>query len=551
MAESEVHIVRALQQVGCEVPEDMTLASFDAAMLRSAIYVCLEKIKPEIKLPAQITDDSLASVKFRVTQQLVDIIKGCGFIGELGYNQLLYPSAKDTRGVLAWLVERLPRQTTTTTLSKAELFRADIQAALKTWTQPRLPLCLRRSQLPTPFEAVTLKMSKPMSQQVTPDTMLPSIIESTRVFSQKKKTVSSKATAERLQDFRKIIMDGLNGVVGAEVPEEPAAEQVTGELSRLEQMAMYQHEDAVIETTDTDGDLSKADVDTLVAMSGDLKSRRADLAATALAAENKRSAFADEIETAEKSIAEQARALEKLAVAQEMAADPDVDEKLDAQEAKVSGKLERMQSEWKEAKDALISDLAAVQQSIDTMDSELEATAEQAKERKAEARTLLETLRQKEAAMEQAAGGTNVRESIIESIRDLRRSVAKQLAELDSVKVEVRERKIEYDAAAEKSAASYAAVKEAMSRPGKAADKQAFAELARSRLNKVHGVFKHLERLTENIAATEQKIVETERLAATEGQAAGEVPVESVARDLEALRAENKALMEQLKARQE
>jgi hypothetical protein len=33
-----------------------------------------------------------------------------GFTGEIGYNQLLYPNEKDTRRLLQFLVQRLPKQ---------------------------------------------------------------------------------------------------------------------------------------------------------------------------------------------------------------------------------------------------------------------------------------------------------------------------------------------------------------------------------------------------------------------------------------------------------
>lgn len=36
-------------------------------------------------------------------------IKELGFLGDCGYNQLLYPVEAQTRGLLNWLVQRLPR----------------------------------------------------------------------------------------------------------------------------------------------------------------------------------------------------------------------------------------------------------------------------------------------------------------------------------------------------------------------------------------------------------------------------------------------------------
>ncbi len=36
-------------------------------------------------------------------------IKGLGYTGECGYNQILYPTESQSKALLSWLVQKLPR----------------------------------------------------------------------------------------------------------------------------------------------------------------------------------------------------------------------------------------------------------------------------------------------------------------------------------------------------------------------------------------------------------------------------------------------------------
>jgi hypothetical protein len=49
------------------------------------------------------------ATKHRICTSIAAKIKELGFLGEMGYNQLLYPTASHTRAMLNWLVQKLPR----------------------------------------------------------------------------------------------------------------------------------------------------------------------------------------------------------------------------------------------------------------------------------------------------------------------------------------------------------------------------------------------------------------------------------------------------------
>ena len=75
------------------------------------------------------------SQKVNVTSELANVIKvnleieylnrqACGYKGDLGYHQLVYPSAGELRKLLMWLVDNVPKTSIDTDASgKAGLFR--------------------------------------------------------------------------------------------------------------------------------------------------------------------------------------------------------------------------------------------------------------------------------------------------------------------------------------------------------------------------------------------------------------------------------------------
>jgi hypothetical protein len=53
------------------------------------------------------------SARFRVGTSLAAAVKTLGYSAELGYNNFLYPNENDARALLMWLVDRLPKDTAT------------------------------------------------------------------------------------------------------------------------------------------------------------------------------------------------------------------------------------------------------------------------------------------------------------------------------------------------------------------------------------------------------------------------------------------------------
>jgi hypothetical protein len=56
-----------------------------------------------VKLPKNI------AARHRICAFIASTVKENGFIGDCGYNQLLYPVENQTRKLLEWVVEKLPK----------------------------------------------------------------------------------------------------------------------------------------------------------------------------------------------------------------------------------------------------------------------------------------------------------------------------------------------------------------------------------------------------------------------------------------------------------
>lgn len=73
----------------------------------------------------------------RLCAQLGDKFKELGYTRECGYSSFLYPSEKDTRLMLLWLVERLPKtgdEGTEDILGPNALLNRSIAERLTSWT---------------------------------------------------------------------------------------------------------------------------------------------------------------------------------------------------------------------------------------------------------------------------------------------------------------------------------------------------------------------------------------------------------------------------------
>lgn len=101
-------IIPILSEIGCTFENDVkTIIGFNSQQFVQAASRMVMKIKPEQPIPHRLPKSKAA--RFRVCTTLASAIQELGFEGDLGYEKFLYPNDKDTRAVLIWLMNKLPK----------------------------------------------------------------------------------------------------------------------------------------------------------------------------------------------------------------------------------------------------------------------------------------------------------------------------------------------------------------------------------------------------------------------------------------------------------
>lgn len=109
-SEGDGILLLALGQLGVKALEDgsVTLDNLSAELLVEIVAKGLNlisdgetKISP--KLPPNVAS------RHRICTNIAKTVKDMGYSGDCGYNQLLYPSAKQSKDLLLWMVQKLPR----------------------------------------------------------------------------------------------------------------------------------------------------------------------------------------------------------------------------------------------------------------------------------------------------------------------------------------------------------------------------------------------------------------------------------------------------------
>ena len=116
MAEAEELILATLRQLGVTLPSSISdIGQLETATIVASCARCLNVIHE-----AQGSDQRFAEalpanpgVRFRLCTSLARAIAGLGYTEEVGFNNFLYPNAKDTRKLLLYLVDAMPRSEAT------------------------------------------------------------------------------------------------------------------------------------------------------------------------------------------------------------------------------------------------------------------------------------------------------------------------------------------------------------------------------------------------------------------------------------------------------
>jgi len=107
--EGDEIVLLALRSIECKIPEqiksvkELTAEMIVEVVARSLWLISNGEVKFSVLLPTNIAS------RHRICTNMASKVKDLGFTGDCGYNQLLYPVEAQTRQLMAWLVQKLPR----------------------------------------------------------------------------------------------------------------------------------------------------------------------------------------------------------------------------------------------------------------------------------------------------------------------------------------------------------------------------------------------------------------------------------------------------------
>lgn len=110
MDEIDNIIIHSLQQIGCDIDEDVTsLSAFSPEKLVETAAKCLLLIRPDMEIPTSLPAGM--AQRYSVTAAIAEACAAIGFRGDIGYQTFLYLNVIEVRRVFMFLLERLPKET--------------------------------------------------------------------------------------------------------------------------------------------------------------------------------------------------------------------------------------------------------------------------------------------------------------------------------------------------------------------------------------------------------------------------------------------------------
>ena len=165
MAETDDILLAALRQTGVDIPEGVTsVAQLDSATVVASTARCLNTINEAQGEEASYKETlpGNAGASFRLCTTLAEAVAALGFKAELGFNNFLYPSERETRAMLLFLVDAMPKTDgggEEETLTGAGGVNEQVQHALARWCDKLwLPPAWQQKRTLEPATATRLRL---------------------------------------------------------------------------------------------------------------------------------------------------------------------------------------------------------------------------------------------------------------------------------------------------------------------------------------------------------------------------------------------------------
>lgn len=128
----------------------------DGGRMYKIIAFCVNLIEPERKVPATLPTSTAA--RFRAATSLAVAVKEMGYTQEIGYQTIMYPSEQDTRKLLTFILDKVPRaervevaSSATGSGRRAQSLQSQINAALAKFTGERYSVLNKSARVQSHF----------------------------------------------------------------------------------------------------------------------------------------------------------------------------------------------------------------------------------------------------------------------------------------------------------------------------------------------------------------------------------------------------------------
>ncbi|CAF3860059.1 unnamed protein product, partial [Rotaria sordida] len=116
MEEVDRILIQSLRDIGCQVDDSLqNISEFDVNTLFGCVSQCLQLITGNKDLPTRLPPN--ISTRFKVCGELAQLCQSNGYRGDIGYQTFLSINEHETRKLLNFLIEKVPREAAVTVAS--------------------------------------------------------------------------------------------------------------------------------------------------------------------------------------------------------------------------------------------------------------------------------------------------------------------------------------------------------------------------------------------------------------------------------------------------
>lgn len=523
MEEVDQILLVSLRKLGCPLPTTVNAVSdFTSQSLFATLSHCLRLAKP-LDLPVDLP--SGMGERFRAAANVVAALQGLNFPGDIGYQVIMYPNAKDSRAMLSFALQHVPQgdgdQQDAT--GGGDAFGKRLEALAKaarseTWA-PNAP-----AKAHTPFGSAPLfapatgasyteaesayhrEGLRPFSRQPHAQRAVAAILDYTsRLLGAEQ--LSRLATSDELRDAKARehthIADSIRSKLRQLPPPRRRGDDGRGATSRFQLQTQFADRKKADEPPPSDNEDELAELRKQL----DEVNRRIGIAEADLdrlrklfeASEVEKGSLTDELDDLEEE-----HRIDRIVMS--LAGDIDGNlKKLRDASVELTNRLMEMNRQWDARRKPLVDEIRMRREELLTHRSSIDQLAQKREKLRSQMRDMIQKAREKEAQCQQlqseVAGlpkETN-RLHYTRKIMEIIKNVKKQKVDIDKILIDIHATRKEINSIEDTLSREFATVEELVYKDAKAPDPKQLNEASRKIYRLVVDLHKSFEQLTKQV----------------------------------------------------